>query len=143
MRCNALFEQPGDPVSDDPGLPAPRPGDDEDGAVRGRDYGELLFVQLVFIVEKRLVGREVAVQGILFHQKSIAHRGFAVKPGIRAGLISRLSPVSRGRTSSRTENVRSGRRPLDHGEIHRNFLRPRQSAVQETGQKRSIKDRRV
>jgi hypothetical protein len=41
-----------------------------------------------------------------------------------AGLISRHAPVSRGRTSSRTTTVRSGRRPLDHGAYHRNFLRP-------------------
>jgi hypothetical protein len=42
-----------------------------------------------------------------------------------AGLILRYAPVSRGRASSRTTTVRSGRRPLDHGACHRNFLRPR------------------
>jgi hypothetical protein len=41
-----------------------------------------------------------------------------------AGLISRLAPVSRGRASSTYERDASGRRPLDFGTYHRNFLRP-------------------
>jgi hypothetical protein len=41
-----------------------------------------------------------------------------------AGLISRLSPVSSGPRVLTYNRVCSGSRPLDHGEIHRNFLWP-------------------
>jgi hypothetical protein len=41
-----------------------------------------------------------------------------------AGLISRHAPVSRGRAILTYSTVCSGRRPLDFGALHRNFLRP-------------------